>query len=502
MRSKKSIISFVVQNFRMVAGILVSFIAAPLLLKYVGEERFGAYRVLFDIFSYFGIVDIGIFGSMMLVLNKAMVKEDTTDKWAAIIASKRIYYKITAITVLIFLSFIPFLDYFVPTKDIPYSELLISYFVMGVGIFFLTLKVNQAYLEARQMSYIIGFGLTFQNLCYSAIAIFLGYLGYGLVGMTIGFALGQLLPYFYYLYKFHKIVKSPSREVLDSDVEAKTKEIWHIQWPVLLTSIAGRLSIYSDTIIISKIMSPVAVSAFFISQRVIGIAGNFLMGISGSTWAAMGELYNSGERDKFEDLFIRISKFIAVTSAIVGIPLVLMSKTFVTLWVGESLFVSNIFILVAVLNLLIQSILTFWGWCFTVTHKVHKLVKLQIVSTIVNISASIYFTYQYDHVGPILGTLFGYITVFVWWMIWHLKEEFNLSVMKLLKTFVPSLIYLLLLSFLGLRYSNYFQSTSWVNFILTSLILGGANTLVCIFTLFSTSERAFFLERIVRIVKR
>jgi O-antigen/teichoic acid export membrane protein len=249
-------------------------------------------------------------------------------------------------------------------------------------------------------------------------------------------------------------------------------------------------------------MSPVAVSAFFISQRVIGIAGNFLMGISGSTWAAMGELYNSGEHEKFEDLFIRISKFIAVTSAIVAIPLVLMSQSFVTLWVGESLFVSNFFILVAVLNLLVQSVLTFWGWCFTVTHKVHKLIKLQIVSTIVNIIASIYFTYKYQHVGPILGTLFSYIFIFMWWMIWHLRDEFNFHVKRLILTFVPSLVYVLVLSALGMKYIEYFSSQTWLQFILTSMVVGILNCAICVLGLFNRSEREFFINRVLRLVKK
>jgi len=486
----------------MIAGILVSFVTAPLLLKYVGEERFGTYRVLFDIYSYFGILDVGIFGSMMLVLNKAIAKENVKGKWATILASKKIYYKITALSVLLFLSFIPFLTYFVETTLITYNELLTSYLIMGIGIFFLSLKINQGYLEAKQMGYIIGFGLTFQNICYSFIAIALGYYGMGLVGMAIGFAIGQLLPYFYYLYKFHKIIPNLDEELDSHDIEKKTKEIWHIQWPVLLTSLSGRLSIYSDTIIISKIMSPVAVSAFFISQRVISIAGNFLMGISGATWAAMGELYNSGESERFEEMFFKISKFIAVISAIVSIPLIFMSQSFVGLWVGDHLFVDNIFIIVAVINLFVQSLLTFWGWCFTVTHKVHRLVKLQIISTIVNIAFSILFTFKFGHLGPILGTLFSYITVFLWWMMWHLKSEFKFDYLGLLKTFVPSLLYISSLSILLYRYFDKFYTDGWLNLFLKTGMLTTVNFVICFFLLFNSEDRRFLLEKLRKIIQR
>lgn len=501
MRTKKSLLSFIVQNFRMITGILVSFIAAPLLLKFVGEERFGTYRVLFDVYSYFGIIDVGIFGSMMLVLNKAIAKNDLKDKWATIYASKKIYYKLTSISVLVFLGFIPFLNYFIPTETIPFQELLASYLIMGMGIFFLTLKVNQAYLEANQMGYLIGFGLTFQNLCYSVIAIFLGYLGYGLIGMTIGFAIGQLLPYFYYLYKFHKITPKIEEDISNTLIDQKKRDIWHIQWPVLLTSLTGRLSIYSDTIIISKFMSPLSVTAFFISQRVISIAGNFLMGISGSTWAAMGELYNSNETEKFRDLFFRITKFIAVTSAIVAIPLILMSRSFVSLWVGEHLYVGDVFIIVAVINLFIQSVLTFWGWCFTVTHKVHRLIKLQVVSTIVNIVSSIFFTVEYGHVGPILGTLFSYFVIFIWWMMKHLEDVFNFKKNELLLSFIPSLVYICAASVGGYYYIEYFNTSTWTLFFIKSALCFSVNFIICLALLFSKEERSFFINRFKNIKK-
>ena len=480
----------------MIAGIIVSFITAPLLLKYVGEERYGVYRVLFDIFSYFGILDVGIFGSMMMILNKSMAKMDVSDKWAAIIASKRIYYKITVVSVFVFLAFIPFLSYLVPVSDIPKREFYLAYLIMGIGIFFLSLKVNQAYLEAKQLGYLIGFGLTFQNVFYSVVAIGLGYIGFGLVGMAIGFAFGQLLPYFYYLYKFKKIVPPLEREITSEEIEQKRKDIWHIQWPVLLTSITGRLSIYSDTIIISKCMSPIAVSAFFISQRVVSIAGNFLMGISGATWAAMGELYNSGEDEKFRDLFFRISKFISVVSVIFAVPIIFLSKSFVTLWVGESLFVSDFFIFVAVVNMFVQSVLTFWGWCFTVTHKVHRLMKLQILSTILNIGTSIYFTLTYKHSGPILGTLFTYFTLFGWWIVWHLKDEFALSVRKIVLTFLPSLIYLLFVSYVGLHYYDFSIVKTWSALFMYGFLIGVTNLLLCNFLLFSKEEKQYFYNRI------
>ncbi|MFM6399308.1 MAG: hypothetical protein ACKPFF_21740, partial [Planktothrix sp.] len=49
-----------------------AMISSRLVLKYIGDERFGAFRSLIELFGFLNLVDVGLSSSLRPLLAKAM----------------------------------------------------------------------------------------------------------------------------------------------------------------------------------------------------------------------------------------------------------------------------------------------------------------------------------------------------------------------------------------------------------------------------------------------
>jgi len=499
LRTKNSIYNFLGQNTRIVLSVITGLVLTPILLKLVGEENYGVYRVLTDILGYFDLVELGLYSGILLVFNRAISENLGKSKSAAFYACRKIYLKINAFALVLFAFSFLCLQGLVKVKTISSTELFQAYSIMGLCILFIYFRVYQAYLEASQKNYLISAALIAQNIVSSILAIIFSYYGMGIRGLALSYLLGQGTTIFLYMTllkaEFNKL-EAPEQ----SDMELQKSRLKNIQWPTFLFQLSGRLGLYSDNIIISMLMSAKDVSAFYITQRIVAIMGLILTATSSSVWAGMGQIHTTGDREKFLQLGYFITNVVIVLGVILLVPVFYLGQSFVSLWVGEKLFLGNLFLIVAMLNAYILSLLTLWGWFYTITHKIKAIVPFQFLVTFSNVGLSFFLTTRYSYLGPILGTLITFVLFYIWGMIYFVSKELGFSKVKLAVSFLKGFLYIIALSYLAYRFFPFAWINSWPKLIGLTVPITACNALLAVFLLLNTQERDFFKLRVGKLL--
>jgi Na+-driven multidrug efflux pump len=71
-RSERSLINYITSIFGTAMLLAVSIVSTPLLLAWLGDTRFGAFRAASDWASYIGLLELGVGGALSALVAKAL----------------------------------------------------------------------------------------------------------------------------------------------------------------------------------------------------------------------------------------------------------------------------------------------------------------------------------------------------------------------------------------------------------------------------------------------
>src|SRR5579872_412205 len=80
--------------------LVTGFVATPWILRWLGEERFGAFRVTSDWCGYLSLLEFGIGGALLPLLAHAVVKQEREKVYDLLAASIRVYLILVSVMVL------------------------------------------------------------------------------------------------------------------------------------------------------------------------------------------------------------------------------------------------------------------------------------------------------------------------------------------------------------------------------------------------------------------
>jgi O-antigen/teichoic acid export membrane protein len=97
--------------------------------------------------------------------------------------------------------------------------------------------------------------------------------------------------------------------------------------------------------------------------------------------------------------------------------------------------------LFSVFNAFLLAIISLWGWVFTGTGEVRRVVRPLVSQTVLNFFASVLLTRPLGAVGPLVGTFVGFVAVTAWFLPLELHRTFGVELMQLTKAvFAPILV--------------------------------------------------------------
>jgi O-antigen/teichoic acid export membrane protein len=438
-RTRRSALHFATNLLGMLVALVVGFAATPLLLRWLGSERFGAFRALGEWFAYLSLVPVAltaVFGPMLA----SSVAAGDQDRLRSVFAmGLRMFAGLSIVLVVVGVVLTSTISRLVPVGQEAQSDLRNAAIVSAATIVLIVFVLLRQFLEAKQRGYWVNLLMIGQSLIVTSLSLAFSHAGLGMTGMALASALGQLFTLVAIsslLWRQFPGLFSSSRAAAPS-VE---KEFWHLNWSTLGLQLSGQVSVASDAAIVAAFRGSSAVVTLVITQRLAWLLQSQLQGIGNATWAALAQLHGQGHMDAFRESLIEITGLVATLACAGLIPVLAYNREFISLWVGEQHYGGALMTAAACVISFSHALLSFWGWSFVGTGNVRAIIWPYVISAAINLAASILLTRGYGPIGALLGTLLSFALILLWALPWLLRHVFAVPLDRLLKAALSPLL--------------------------------------------------------------
>ncbi|NES99924.1 MAG: lipopolysaccharide biosynthesis protein [Sphaerospermopsis sp. SIO1G2] len=431
-RTGRSVANFGSGLMLQVMTLSIGIISTPLLLNWLGDERYGAFRTATDWGNYLNLLELGLTGSLVALLAKAVGIGERQQIRLTLATGIKAYLKIMIVKILAGVGLGLFITQLVPVEGVLVNELQTGYWLGFLAIFLFPLVPFRLLADASQRGYFTNIFIMFQSLLITGLSLLLASRGFGITGQYIAVLVGNIG--FQLLMCWDGLRRYPDVFLVIKDFPTQKpieKQLWQLNKSTFLLRLSGQFGLFTDNIIISYFLSPVTVVPFFVTQRLASLAQTQIQGIGNATWAALANLYATGEMEKFNARLIELTRLVTVMGVTLMVSINAYNYHFLKLWVGEDRFGGDILTLLATSNGLLLGLLSLWSWCFSGTGNQPKLVKPATISAGINFVTSIISTQFFGIIGPLLGTFIAFTTVNIWQLPLLLREVFGTSLKKL-----------------------------------------------------------------------
>lgn len=416
-------------------------LATPWLLYWLGSERFGAYKVLMDWIGYLALFELGLSGALMACLAPKVSKDDLSAVRSLLAAGLQAYYKVTLALLIGGAGLVIILPHVVSLEALRPRELRIAGLISLLPVLLTPLLVFRSLVEARQRNYIFSLLMTMQSILMTGLLLTTAWAGWGLPGQALATAVAQLPAVLILMWDG---MRAYSGIWSTSPDPAAKKALWTLSRPTFIHSMTDRIGLISDNIIIAWMMGPVAVVPFYLTQQLGILAQSQLKGLSNATWAGLVELHSQGQSAVFRLRLLELTSTVSALGVAVLGPIAAFNHHFIALWVGSTVYAGDAVTVIACVNIWFWSIYSLWGWQLFGTGNIGRWVPYAVMFTMLNVTVSILGTSALGLVGPLLGTLLGFLLINSWALPRVLKQIFELSPWTLWRTALAPLTWGLL----------------------------------------------------------
>lgn len=433
-RTRRAALTYVTGLTYTAVTLLVGIIAVPFLLRWLGEERYGAFRATVDWFGYLALLEFGLAGALRPLIARAASEGDARKVEASMAAGIRAFATMTVPMLLVGLGLALALTTLIPVEAANAEDLRRAGLLMLVTLAFVPLIPFRELAEARQRGYRTNFLLLIQSLVITGTALWLAWRGFGITGQIAAIALGGAVFFggltWYGTRRYPGAWRSVFRP---REIRAARTALWHLNTPTFIRQIAGRLSVMSDRIIIAWFLGPAMVVPLYVTQRLSELVQFQVSSLGSATWAALAELHTRGEYEVFNQRVVELTRLMALGAVTFLVPVAIYNQPFVGQWVGAARFGGTLVTTAAAANAFALSIVTLWDWCFAGTGRVAVLVPVSAVSTALNLAVSLTLTPILGIAGPLIGTFAAVTLTSGWYVPVLLRRTFGTPVAALVR---------------------------------------------------------------------
>ena len=176
------------------------------------------------------------------------------------------------------------------------AEVVLAAFIMAGNALWTPFNVFRALAEAEQRGYLVKILLTLQSALLTGFFLVAARIGWGLPGQSLALIIAQV-PTLAIL-TVRGLRAYPELRSVPATPEYRAA-LWSLSWPTLVVAITGQAALLGDSIVVGVILGPVSVTAFFLTQRLAGIALAQLQSLGNATWAPLVELHAQEKHDTF-----------------------------------------------------------------------------------------------------------------------------------------------------------------------------------------------------------
>ncbi|WP_342042512.1 lipopolysaccharide biosynthesis protein [Bacillus sp. OTU2372] len=334
MRVKNSLINISVGLGNQLIITILSFISRTVFINSLGIEYLGINGLFTNILAMLSLAEAGIGSSIMYSLYKPVAENDQNKINVLMKLYKKAYLIIALVILLLGLSVMPFLDFFVKDSNVENINFIYLIFLLNTVAPYLYIHKN-SFLNVCQKNYIV-------TGIYSISSIISVCLKIGILHFTQNYILYLVIDSIITISnsiivsiitnRKYPFLRNKTTEKLDK--ETTTNIIKNIK-AIVLQNIGSYLVFGTDNIIISSIVSVAAVGLYSNYNMLIEIFRTFINQVFNNIYHSVGNLVAKETREKVYRLFkiYRLLNFWLYS--LVSIFLAIILEPFITLWLGS-----------------------------------------------------------------------------------------------------------------------------------------------------------------------
>ncbi len=406
---------------------LVGLWATPRLLRLLGEERYGLFRVALDWFGHLQLLEFGLGGALLGTLATAWGRGEREQVGRLLATSIRSYTRVALAMVLgagVLVACFPLL---VANETLPQTELRLSLAALAAGFLFVPLTPFRLFQESIQRGFFVNLLLVGQSLLVTALSLLAAWMGYGLVGQAVAFVAAQVPTQLALLVRGVREVPGLGARVREREHGAPAARLRALNAPTFWTTVASRISVLSDSLIVGLLGGGAAVVVLVVTQKLAQLVLTQVQSLGNAAWAGLAELHGREELPAFRARSLELTSLASTLGAAALVPVVAINSNFLALWVGAAHDGGLRMTAVAALAAYLQGVINLWGWIFTGTGEIARLVRLAAIAAALNLALSVGFTAWLGPEGPLWGTALSHAGVQLAILPRLLEETFGIS---------------------------------------------------------------------------
>jgi O-antigen/teichoic acid export membrane protein len=488
--------------------LVVGLFATHYLVIWLGDERLGAFQTLTDCVGYLALFEMGVGGALMPMIAQAINRGDPAEMAGTMATGFAGYRRIVVLNLLggvVLYFIIPHLLHTGPamTRDV-HAATIISV----AASLLLPITALRPLWEADQRGYAISLILIVSSLFTTAASLIFARLHWGVAGQALAATLGLCVSHFLLLVQTLRKHPDIVRWFFSPPTDQHLAQMRHLNWPTFVLGVAGRLSIFTDRIIIAFFLGPITVVPFFITQKLNQTVQIQLVSVGGSVWAGMVQLLQTHGKAAFNQRVYEISQLIMVLGLSALVPILAYNGAFIAIWMnGRPLYAGIALTTFASVNSLLLAVFSFWGWMFSGTGRIRSVLPLNLVSTALNVVASVASTALFKTylpgwaiLGPVLGTSIAYFAVNIWWYPLLLRRFFDTSISDLFIACARPLVCFIPFVVVASWVARAYPPRHWVMLLPEMGLSSVVHLAFCWFFALTSAQRTVWMERVGRIV--
>lgn len=414
MRSKSSAKNLVVALIGQAFGLIISFIARIIFVKFLSDEYLGLNGLFTNLLTMLSLVELGVGSALVYSLYKPLADGDNEKVKSLMDLYRKAYNIIGGVVLIIGILFIPFYRYLISeVPSISHLDFIYILFVLNTAIsYFYSYKRSLIICDQkRYIATIYRYVFYFLLNVFQIIVLFLthNYILYlitqvvftWLENICISIKADRMYPYL----KDKNIKKLDKKELntISKNVRA-----------MLFHKIGGVVVNSTDNILISKLVGLIAVGMYsnyyLITSALDTITAQFFNAIT----ASVGNLGACTNSKKVKETFNTTFFLNYLIYGVITVCLLILFNPFIEVWLGKKYLFDFSVVLVITICFYLKGIrktcLTYRDALGLFWHDRYK----PIIESIINLVASIILGIKYGVLGVFMGTIISTVTTSLW----------------------------------------------------------------------------------------
>lgn len=404
-------------------------ITIPIVIRYLGNERFGLWMTMSSVLAMASFADFGIGNGVLNSVAKAFGRDDIDGIRRAVSSGFAILGAISLLLLGIVhtsFRFIPWADVFRVTSVQARAEAGPALVVFATCF---ALNIPLDIVQRVQLGLQQGFRYGLWQLCGSVLAL-VGVVGgvwlhVGLPGLVVALAGAPLLATALNAVHFFGFARPDLRPGIGLVTREMIAEIAKLGGLFFLLQLAVAVAYSSDNLVLARVLGPLAVAQYAVPCKLFGLAATATSFFTAPLWPAYTEALERRDHEWIRQTLSRSMMLAAGVSFTLSGFLVVFGNSFIHLWVGNHIQVSP----------LLMVGLGIWGVLMAVSSAIAMFLNglammrfqltIALVAAPANLAISIYLTRRIGIPGVVYGSILSQLVFILVPCCWYLARYFK-----------------------------------------------------------------------------